>query len=200
MPCQRALLLSLGGLLCLWSAFCQECTKYKVSTCRDCVESGPGCAWCQKLVRATAHRVATEGPRAWAAVPVPDPRVGRPCSASGTAGTQGRHHSVSPDPDHALLPWDPPPDPDHALLPRDPPQTPITSCPRDPPETPTTPSSQDPQARPRVLPGPPQTLITSCPEIYRPDPPSSPYIDHNAPSSPGTPTDPRHLLPRTPRP
>uniref|UniRef100_A0A452SP21 Integrin beta n=1 Tax=Ursus americanus TaxID=9643 RepID=A0A452SP21_URSAM len=26
-----------------------ECTKYKVSTCRDCVESGPGCAWCQKL-------------------------------------------------------------------------------------------------------------------------------------------------------
>uniref|UniRef100_A0A4W2I4A0 Integrin beta n=2 Tax=Bos TaxID=9903 RepID=A0A4W2I4A0_BOBOX len=27
----------------------QECTKYKVSTCRDCIESGPGCAWCQKL-------------------------------------------------------------------------------------------------------------------------------------------------------
>ncbi|XP_045632860.1 integrin beta-2 [Ursus americanus] len=44
-----ALLLTLGGLLLPWSALCQECTKYKVSTCRDCVESGPGCAWCQKL-------------------------------------------------------------------------------------------------------------------------------------------------------
>lgn len=30
----------------------QECTKYKVSNCRDCIQSGPGCAWCQKLVRA----------------------------------------------------------------------------------------------------------------------------------------------------
>uniref|UniRef100_A0A8I3PNK7 Integrin beta n=1 Tax=Canis lupus familiaris TaxID=9615 RepID=A0A8I3PNK7_CANLF len=44
-----SLLLTLEGLLFLWAASCQECTKYKVSTCRDCVESGPGCAWCQKL-------------------------------------------------------------------------------------------------------------------------------------------------------
>uniref|UniRef100_A0A8C9C249 Integrin beta N-terminal domain-containing protein n=1 Tax=Phocoena sinus TaxID=42100 RepID=A0A8C9C249_PHOSS len=36
----------------------QECTKYKVSTCRDCVESGPGCAWCQKLVRASLSAVS----------------------------------------------------------------------------------------------------------------------------------------------
>nr|XP_021575747.1 integrin beta-2 [Ictidomys tridecemlineatus] len=43
------LLLALVGLLSLGSALSQECTKYKVSTCRDCVQSGPGCAWCQKL-------------------------------------------------------------------------------------------------------------------------------------------------------
>ncbi|KAM5153819.1 integrin beta-2 [Callospermophilus lateralis] len=43
------LLLALVGLLRLGSALSQECTKYKVSTCRDCVQSGPGCAWCQKL-------------------------------------------------------------------------------------------------------------------------------------------------------
>ncbi|XP_045396784.1 integrin beta-2 [Lemur catta] len=42
-------LLTLVGLLCLGSVLAEECTKYKVSTCRDCVESGPGCAWCQKL-------------------------------------------------------------------------------------------------------------------------------------------------------
>ncbi|XP_023571679.1 integrin beta-2 isoform X2 [Octodon degus] len=44
----RCLLFALLGLLCLGSALSQECTKYKVSTCRDCVQSGPGCAWCQK--------------------------------------------------------------------------------------------------------------------------------------------------------
>uniref|UniRef100_A0A8C0WKB0 Integrin beta n=1 Tax=Castor canadensis TaxID=51338 RepID=A0A8C0WKB0_CASCN len=27
----------------------QECTKGKVSTCQDCIQSGPSCAWCQKL-------------------------------------------------------------------------------------------------------------------------------------------------------
>uniref|UniRef100_UPI0012D7070F Integrin beta-2 n=2 Tax=Homo sapiens TaxID=9606 RepID=UPI0012D7070F len=27
----------------------QECTKFKVSSCRECIESGPGCTWCQKL-------------------------------------------------------------------------------------------------------------------------------------------------------
>ncbi|OWK05755.1 ITGB2 [Cervus elaphus hippelaphus] len=42
-------LLLLAGLLALQSVQSQECTKYKVSTCRDCIESGPGCAWCQKL-------------------------------------------------------------------------------------------------------------------------------------------------------
>eukprot|EP00069_Balaena_mysticetus_P006192 bmy_18495T0 len=46
---QRPLLLPLVGLLALRSVLSQECTKYKVSTCRDCIESGPGCAWCQKL-------------------------------------------------------------------------------------------------------------------------------------------------------
>lgn len=32
-------------------ALTQWCTKDKVSTCQDCIRSGPGCAWCQKLVR-----------------------------------------------------------------------------------------------------------------------------------------------------
>lgn len=45
----RPLLLALAGLLSLGSVLSQECTKYKVSNCRDCVQSGPGCAWCQKL-------------------------------------------------------------------------------------------------------------------------------------------------------
>ncbi|XP_058379260.1 integrin beta-2-like [Diceros bicornis minor] len=49
MLCQRSLLLTLVGLLSLGSALSQECTTYKVSTCRDCIESGPGCTWCQKL-------------------------------------------------------------------------------------------------------------------------------------------------------
>ncbi|XP_016076742.1 PREDICTED: integrin beta-2 [Miniopterus natalensis] len=45
---QHSPLLTLWGLLSLGSVLSQECTKYKVSTCRDCIESGPGCAWCQK--------------------------------------------------------------------------------------------------------------------------------------------------------
>ncbi|KAM7133801.1 integrin beta-2 [Molossus nigricans] len=45
----HSLLLTLWGLLSLGSVLSQECTKYKVNTCRDCIESGPGCAWCQKL-------------------------------------------------------------------------------------------------------------------------------------------------------
>uniref|UniRef100_A0A8D2DQE5 Integrin beta n=1 Tax=Sciurus vulgaris TaxID=55149 RepID=A0A8D2DQE5_SCIVU len=49
MPGWRPLLLALVGLLSLGSALSQECTKYKVSSCRDCIQSGPGCAWCQKL-------------------------------------------------------------------------------------------------------------------------------------------------------
>uniref|UniRef100_A0A8C3YTU0 Integrin beta n=1 Tax=Catagonus wagneri TaxID=51154 RepID=A0A8C3YTU0_9CETA len=47
--CSPLILLLLAGLLTLRPALSQECTKYKVSTCRDCIESGPGCAWCQKL-------------------------------------------------------------------------------------------------------------------------------------------------------
>ncbi|XP_007946883.1 integrin beta-2 [Orycteropus afer afer] len=43
------LLLTLTGLLFIRSTLPQECMKYKVSTCRECVELGPGCAWCQKL-------------------------------------------------------------------------------------------------------------------------------------------------------
>lgn len=46
---QRSLLLTLLGLLSLGSALSQECIGYKVSTCRDCIKSGPGCTWCQKL-------------------------------------------------------------------------------------------------------------------------------------------------------
>nr|AAA39325.1 complement receptor C3 beta-subunit [Mus musculus] len=44
-----SLLLALAGLFFLGSAVSQECTKYKVSSCRDCIQSGPGCSWCQKL-------------------------------------------------------------------------------------------------------------------------------------------------------
>ncbi|KAJ7427047.1 Integrin beta-2 [Willisornis vidua] len=30
-------------------AFAMECPKMKVGSCRDCIRSGPGCAWCKKL-------------------------------------------------------------------------------------------------------------------------------------------------------
>lgn len=46
---QHSLLLTLAGLLSLGSVLSQECTKYKVNTCQDCIQSGPGCAWCQQL-------------------------------------------------------------------------------------------------------------------------------------------------------
>ncbi|KAM5333133.1 integrin beta-2 [Glossophaga mutica] len=46
---QHSLLLALSSLLSLRSVLSQECTKFKVNTCRDCIESGPGCSWCQKL-------------------------------------------------------------------------------------------------------------------------------------------------------
>lgn len=38
--------------LCLLSvsAFAVECPKIKVGTCKDCIQSGPGCAWCKKPV------------------------------------------------------------------------------------------------------------------------------------------------------
>ncbi|XP_038605278.1 integrin beta-2 [Tachyglossus aculeatus] len=43
-------LLSLASLmlLTLMSVLSQECTKYKVNSCQDCIQSGPGCAWCKK--------------------------------------------------------------------------------------------------------------------------------------------------------
>uniref|UniRef100_A0A669QVS4 Integrin beta n=1 Tax=Phasianus colchicus TaxID=9054 RepID=A0A669QVS4_PHACC len=30
-------------------AFATECPKIKVGTCKNCIQSGPGCAWCKKL-------------------------------------------------------------------------------------------------------------------------------------------------------
>ncbi|NXC17750.1 ITB2 protein, partial [Corythaeola cristata] len=30
------------------SAFAMECPKIKVGTCKDCIQSGPGCAWCKE--------------------------------------------------------------------------------------------------------------------------------------------------------
>ncbi|XP_028924941.1 integrin beta-2 [Ornithorhynchus anatinus] len=40
--------LALLTLLTLMSVLSQECTKYKVNSCQDCIQSGPGCAWCKK--------------------------------------------------------------------------------------------------------------------------------------------------------
>uniref|UniRef100_A0A8D0GQD8 Integrin beta n=1 Tax=Sphenodon punctatus TaxID=8508 RepID=A0A8D0GQD8_SPHPU len=42
------LLLALTGLLFPTTAPSLECTKYNVNTCQDCIQSGPGCAWCKK--------------------------------------------------------------------------------------------------------------------------------------------------------
>ncbi|RMC18363.1 hypothetical protein DUI87_04249 [Hirundo rustica rustica] len=36
-------------LLLVTTAFATECPKIKVGTCKDCIQSGPGCAWCKKL-------------------------------------------------------------------------------------------------------------------------------------------------------
>ncbi|CAN0125619.1 unnamed protein product [Bubo scandiacus] len=35
-------------LLLVMTAFAMECPKIKVGTCKDCIQSGPGCAWCKK--------------------------------------------------------------------------------------------------------------------------------------------------------
>ncbi|XP_044888742.1 integrin beta-2 isoform X2 [Mauremys mutica] len=43
------LLLAAAGLLLATTALALECPKIKVSVCRDCIQSGPGCAWCKKL-------------------------------------------------------------------------------------------------------------------------------------------------------
>uniref|UniRef100_A0A2I3G637 Integrin beta n=1 Tax=Nomascus leucogenys TaxID=61853 RepID=A0A2I3G637_NOMLE len=45
----RPPLLALVGLLSLGCVLSQECTKFKASSCRECIELGPGCTWCQKL-------------------------------------------------------------------------------------------------------------------------------------------------------
>ncbi|NXY46945.1 ITB2 protein, partial [Ceuthmochares aereus] len=36
-------------LLLVTTAFAMECPKIKVGTCTDCIQSGPGCAWCKQL-------------------------------------------------------------------------------------------------------------------------------------------------------
>ncbi|XP_062362589.1 integrin beta-2 isoform X2 [Cinclus cinclus] len=36
-------------LLLVTTAFAMECPKIKVGICKDCIRSGPGCAWCKKL-------------------------------------------------------------------------------------------------------------------------------------------------------
>ncbi|NWW70641.1 ITB2 protein, partial [Climacteris rufus] len=36
-------------LLLVTTAFSMECPKMKVGTCKDCIQSGPGCAWCKKM-------------------------------------------------------------------------------------------------------------------------------------------------------
>ncbi|NWH74344.1 ITB2 protein, partial [Piaya cayana] len=36
-------------LLLVTTAFAMECPKIKVGTCMDCIQSGPGCAWCKQL-------------------------------------------------------------------------------------------------------------------------------------------------------
>ncbi|NXX91124.1 ITB2 protein, partial [Centropus bengalensis] len=36
-------------LLLVTTAFAMECPKMKVGTCMDCIQSGPGCAWCKQL-------------------------------------------------------------------------------------------------------------------------------------------------------
>uniref|UniRef100_A0A2K5IFY9 Integrin beta N-terminal domain-containing protein n=1 Tax=Colobus angolensis palliatus TaxID=336983 RepID=A0A2K5IFY9_COLAP len=65
-------LLALVGLLSLGCVLSQECTKFKVSSCRECIESGPGCTWCQKLVMVLgppAHATAASSlrMRSWVA-------------------------------------------------------------------------------------------------------------------------------------
>lgn len=41
--------LVLVALFPLNSVLSQECPKFKVSNCKECIQSGPGCAWCKKL-------------------------------------------------------------------------------------------------------------------------------------------------------
>ncbi|XP_069471951.1 integrin beta-2 [Ambystoma mexicanum] len=41
--------LLLSALFLVNPVLSQECTKFKVSNCKECIQSGPGCAWCKKL-------------------------------------------------------------------------------------------------------------------------------------------------------
>lgn len=45
------------------AALALECPKIKVSTCQDCIRSGPGCAWCKKLVG--LHFLSLPPPLSW---------------------------------------------------------------------------------------------------------------------------------------
>ncbi|XP_058152329.1 integrin beta-2 isoform X2 [Dasypus novemcinctus] len=95
-----SLLPTLVALLSLASVLSQECTKYKVSTCRDCVESGPSCAWCQKLNftgrgEPSSARCDTREQllqRGCAADDIVDPRS----LAEPQDDTQGGHKQLSP--------------------------------------------------------------------------------------------------------
>ncbi|XP_030310123.1 integrin beta-2 isoform X2 [Calypte anna] len=46
--CCLQLLVVTWVLLLVMAAFAMECPKIKVGTCKDCIQSGPGCAWCKK--------------------------------------------------------------------------------------------------------------------------------------------------------
>ncbi|XP_074046048.1 integrin beta-2 isoform X2 [Macrotis lagotis] len=48
MPRHSFLVLALV-LLIPPSVLSQECPKYKINNCQECIASGPGCAWCKKL-------------------------------------------------------------------------------------------------------------------------------------------------------
>ncbi|XP_072496940.1 integrin beta-2 isoform X2 [Notamacropus eugenii] len=49
MSCYNFLVIALVGLLIPPSVLSQECPKYKVNTCQECIKLAPGCAWCKKL-------------------------------------------------------------------------------------------------------------------------------------------------------
>ncbi|KFU84324.1 Integrin beta-2, partial [Chaetura pelagica] len=46
--CCLQLLAATWVLLLVMRALAMECPKIKVGTCKDCIQSGPGCAWCKK--------------------------------------------------------------------------------------------------------------------------------------------------------
>uniref|UniRef100_A0A2K6RN22 Integrin subunit beta 2 n=1 Tax=Rhinopithecus roxellana TaxID=61622 RepID=A0A2K6RN22_RHIRO len=95
----RPPLLALVGLLSLGCVLSQECTKFKVSSCRECIESGPGCTWCQKLVMALgppAHATVASSPRMRSWVAPVCPRTEQGSRAPG--GTTLLRLGFSPSP------------------------------------------------------------------------------------------------------